>query len=146
VARRPPIVSPFGRPTSSQVPLKTYNVQIALRILKLISVQGGVLGGFCSHNYAHTNDSAQRRLPRALKGIDFAVYAAFQALGLPVKVAPTINFQGGYGGISLRDVRANGGLEVSKSAGKNLRKYQEQGDKGVCLEYEGEDLSDGEPI
>ncbi len=146
MARRPPIVSPFGRPTSSQVPLKTYNVQIALRILKLISVQGGVLGGFCSHNYAHTNDSAQRRLPRALKGIDFAVYAAFQALGLPVKVAPTINFQGGYGGISLRDVRANGGLEVSKSAGKNLRKYQEQGDKGVCLEYEGEDLSDGEPI
>lgn len=74
------------------------------------------------------------------------MYAEFQALGLPVKVAPTTNFQGGYGGISLRDVRVNGGLEVSKSAGKNFRKYQEQGDKGVCLEYEGEDLSDRELI
>lgn len=73
------------------------------------------------------------------------MYAAFQALGLPVKVAPTINFRGGYGGISLKDVRANGGLEISKSAGENLRKFQEQGDKGVYLEYEGEDLSDGEP-
>lgn len=100
---------------------------------------------FCCHKYAHTNDFAQRRLPRALKGVEFAVNAAFQAPGLPVKVAPTIKFRGGYGGISLRDVRANGGLEVSKSAGKTLRQFQEQGGKRVCLEYEGEDSSDEEP-
>ena len=36
--------------------------------------------------------------------------------------------------------------KVSKSAGEELQKFHAQGDRNVCLEYEGEDLSNEKPI
>jgi hypothetical protein len=67
------------------------------------------------------------------------VYAAFRALGVAIKVAPIMKFRGGYGGISLGDPRTNEGLEVSKSAGEKFQKFQQRGDRDICLEFEGED-------
>ena len=47
---------------------------------------GGVLGFHCTHQYAHTNGTANRRLPHALKGIDVVLYSVFRSLGLKVHV------------------------------------------------------------
>lgn len=77
-------------------PLNTSDIQIALT-----SVLGGVLGVYCSHKYAHTNGSAERRLPSALKGVDFAVYAAFRALGLAIKVEPILDDSWGFDDVRL---------------------------------------------
>ena len=67
------------------------------------------------------------------------MYTAFRALDIAVKVAPIMKFRSGYGGISLGDLRANEGLEVSKSTGEKLQKFQQRGDRDIYLEYEGED-------
>lgn len=51
---------------------------------------GGVLGFHCTHQYAHTNGTANRRLPHALKGIDVVLYSVFRSLGLKVHVRPVL--------------------------------------------------------
>ena len=66
-----------------------------------------VFGMFCHHQYDHTNVSAAKRLPEVLKGVDLALYVACQALGLEVKVAPILEIDGAYGGISLEEWHAN---------------------------------------
>ncbi len=75
-----------------------------------------VFGMFCVHEYAHTNASAAKQLPKALKGIDLALYVACQALGLKVKVAPILEIDNDYGGISLEELHVNGsgGHEVHR--------------------------------
>ncbi|OJJ97431.1 hypothetical protein ASPACDRAFT_123315 [Aspergillus aculeatus ATCC 16872] len=52
--------------------------------------QGGVLGVFCSHAYAHTSNDAHVRLPRALKGADLVVYSVLKSLGAEVSVLPVL--------------------------------------------------------
>ncbi|RAK82179.1 2OG-Fe(II) oxygenase [Aspergillus fijiensis CBS 313.89] len=52
--------------------------------------QGGVLGMFCSHAYAHTSNDAHVRLPRALKGADLVVYSVLKTLGAEVSVLPVL--------------------------------------------------------
>ncbi|KAL2046621.1 hypothetical protein ABVK25_011702 [Lepraria finkii] len=41
---------------------------------------GGTLGFYCRHAYAHTNDYHNERLPMALKGLDAVFYATFYHL------------------------------------------------------------------
>ncbi|RAL14764.1 2OG-Fe(II) oxygenase [Aspergillus homomorphus CBS 101889] len=57
-------------------------------------VQGGVLGMFCSHAYAHASDDADARLPRALKGADLVVYSVLKLLGAQVNVLPILRRDG----------------------------------------------------
>ncbi len=45
---------------------------------------GGILGMFCTHGYAHNTHSGAGALPGVLKGADMAVFAVFRALGLRV--------------------------------------------------------------
>lgn len=97
---------------------------------------------FCSHKYAHNDESAQDRLPSTLKGIDFAVYAAFQALGLHVKAVPIMKIRGSYGGVSTRNSHASRNIGISKSAHEKLRRCQKRGETNIRLHYEYEDLSD----
>ncbi|PYH85821.1 hypothetical protein BO82DRAFT_326637 [Aspergillus uvarum CBS 121591] len=52
--------------------------------------QGGVLGMFCFHAYAHTSNDAHVRLPRALKGADLVVYSVLKSLGAEVSVLPVL--------------------------------------------------------
>ncbi|KAL8649749.1 MAG: hypothetical protein Q9210_004216, partial [Variospora velana] len=107
--------------------------------------RGQVLGVFCVCEYDHTSASAQQRFPNALEGPDFVVYAVCRALGLPVKVAPILMRNGGYGGITLEDFRANRGTEVSASAIAQLQNFQQQGNSNnLRLRYEGEDESSNE--
>ena len=51
---------------------------------------GGILGFHCTHQYAHTNGTANRRLPHALKGIDVVLYSVFRSLGMKVHVRPVL--------------------------------------------------------
>jgi hypothetical protein len=57
---------------------------------------GGILGMFCTHAYAHNTRAAGAALPGALKGADMALYAVFRALGLRVDVRAVFPRDGDY--------------------------------------------------
>ncbi|KAL4922136.1 hypothetical protein BDW62DRAFT_197372 [Aspergillus aurantiobrunneus] len=59
---------------------------------------GGVLGIFCSHAYAHSSKLADSQLPRALNGADLVLYSAFKSLGIDVEVLPVLENDGQYSG------------------------------------------------
>ncbi|KAJ0422048.1 hypothetical protein BJY00DRAFT_311449 [Aspergillus carlsbadensis] len=60
---------------------------------------GGVLGFFCSHAYAHASPLAETHLPRALKGADLVLYSVFRSLGIEVSILPILDSdKGRYGG------------------------------------------------
>ncbi|KAF1988018.1 hypothetical protein K402DRAFT_462390 [Aulographum hederae CBS 113979] len=52
--------------------------------------KGGRLGIACSHKYAHTHQQSIEVLPSALKGVDMAVFEAFQAHELDVSLLPVV--------------------------------------------------------
>ncbi|KLU88234.1 hypothetical protein MAPG_07221 [Magnaporthiopsis poae ATCC 64411] len=49
---------------------------------------GGILGIYCTHAYAHSTEAGGKALPSVLKGADMAVYAVFRAHGLKVFIRP----------------------------------------------------------
>jgi hypothetical protein len=49
---------------------------------------GGVLGVYCSHDYAHASGTIERRLPGMLKGQDAALWSICETLGLPQVALP----------------------------------------------------------
>ncbi|THV47546.1 hypothetical protein BGAL_0304g00180 [Botrytis galanthina] len=51
---------------------------------------GGVIGFYCDHLYAHTQDDTDDIMPYALKGIDMTNFNTFQSLGLVVKACPVL--------------------------------------------------------
>lgn len=51
---------------------------------------GGLLGIYCTHAYAHSTQAGSKALPSVLKGADMAVYAVFRAHGLKVWVRPVL--------------------------------------------------------
>jgi len=53
--------------------------------------KGGTLGFHCAHQYAHTNNTANKRLPHALKGIDVVIFTIFKSLGLKTEVRPVLD-------------------------------------------------------
>ena len=55
---------------------------------RFLTEQGGTLGFYCAHQYAHATNDANIRLPWALKGIDVVIFTVFQRLGLEVEVRP----------------------------------------------------------
>ena len=48
----------------------------------------GIIGFHCTHQYAHTDSTANRRLPHALKGIDVVLYSVLRSLGSKVQSVP----------------------------------------------------------
>ena len=52
--------------------------------------KGGVLGFYCQHAYAHTNQNSCSRLPYALKGVDAHIYSIFHHIGLETKIRPVM--------------------------------------------------------
>ncbi|KAF2847448.1 hypothetical protein T440DRAFT_520817 [Plenodomus tracheiphilus IPT5] len=52
---------------------------------------GGVLGKYCSHAYAHTTREGISALPRVLKGHDMIALTIFRALGLAAAVSPVLD-------------------------------------------------------
>ncbi|WEW55731.1 oxidoreductase [Emydomyces testavorans] len=83
-----PIVQPTSFPLYEQVKV--------LLDQRSFFTQGGVLGAFCSHSYAHTSGQSYWLFPRKLKGSDMALYAVLQSLGLPVKVRPVLEVDSEY--------------------------------------------------
>ncbi|KAB5526431.1 hypothetical protein GE09DRAFT_1229269 [Coniochaeta sp. 2T2.1] len=57
---------------------------------------GGILGIYCTHAYAHSTQSGGKALPAVLKGTDMAVYAVFRAHGLKVYVRPVVKWTRWY--------------------------------------------------
>ncbi|KAH7381399.1 hypothetical protein DE146DRAFT_773172 [Phaeosphaeria sp. MPI-PUGE-AT-0046c] len=49
---------------------------------------GGLLGKYCSHAYAHATKAAASALPSVLKGSDMVAFEVFRALGIKVFVNP----------------------------------------------------------
>ncbi|KAI4172993.1 MAG: hypothetical protein LQ348_006656 [Seirophora lacunosa] len=66
---------------------------------------GGLIGFFCHHQYAHAHGSGRKSLPHAFKGVDLAVYSVFHSLRLKAGVHPIIkNKSGEMGGMSMREL------------------------------------------
>lgn len=59
-------------------------------VLPAKSLQGGTLGFYCTHAYAHSDDGSRKRLPFALKGVDMIIYTVFKSLGLDVEILPVL--------------------------------------------------------
>ena len=69
----------------------------------LIPLIGGILGFFCHHQYAHTNESGRKSIPHAFKGIDLAIYSVFRQFKLVVGIHPIIkNREDAFGGIPMK--------------------------------------------
>ncbi|EJT70669.1 hypothetical protein GGTG_11692 [Gaeumannomyces tritici R3-111a-1] len=51
---------------------------------------GGLLGVYLTHAYAHSTRAGRKALPSVLKGADMAVYAVFRAHGLKVWIRPVL--------------------------------------------------------
>ncbi|TVY47844.1 hypothetical protein LOCC1_G002936 [Lachnellula occidentalis] len=77
--------------------------------------QGGMLGFHCAHQYAHTNNTANQRLPHALKGIDVVIYTIFKSLGLETQVRPVLDHEFNEDWADWSDVHFNE-LEYERSA------------------------------
>ena len=49
---------------------------------------GGVLGVYCSHDYAHASSTVNWRLPGTMKGVDAVVWTICEIFDLPVVALP----------------------------------------------------------
>lgn len=54
--------------------------------------QGGTMGFYCGHHYAHTMKAQSRRLPYALKGCDAIFYSVFRHLGYDLGLRPILQW------------------------------------------------------
>ncbi|KAH6644873.1 hypothetical protein C7974DRAFT_440487 [Boeremia exigua] len=57
---------------------------------------GGLLGKYCSHAYAHATKEGASALPAALKGSDMVAYEIFKSLGVPVAIRPELDIKGKF--------------------------------------------------
>lgn len=69
-----------------------HNLAIEALKSKEFMREGWVLGFYCQHAYAHTNESHSDRLPYALKGVDAIFYSIFYHMDLDVEVKPVLDF------------------------------------------------------
>ncbi|KAH8722970.1 hypothetical protein GQ44DRAFT_657499 [Phaeosphaeriaceae sp. PMI808] len=53
--------------------------------------QGGIIGKYCTHAYAHATSAGIRSLPRVLKGSDMVTYEVFRSLGVWVGLRSIID-------------------------------------------------------
>jgi hypothetical protein len=80
---------------------------------------GGVLGIYCTHSYAHSTQAGGGALPAVLKGADMAVYAVFRALGLSVRVRPVMTREDwGWAWASAEEEGAEGNTRVGRRLGE----------------------------
>jgi hypothetical protein len=75
-----PLFSPSSLPLYTQLE--------ELLVDKTFFPDGVILGFYCGHRYAHTNSTANARLPAALKGVDGALYSVLKHLNIEVSVRP----------------------------------------------------------
>ncbi|KAE8374846.1 hypothetical protein BDV26DRAFT_269247 [Aspergillus bertholletiae] len=126
--KEPEHVSTFI-PTSSVEPwtLPIYSQLDALFHNPQFFPNGGVIGIYCAHAYAHTSEDAEINVPRTLKGSDLVFYAVFKALGAKLKIRPVLDRYGDY--YEDDDREPQGGDLV----GDTLHSYQ---NSGASTEYD----------
>jgi hypothetical protein len=56
--------------------------------------EGGTMGFYCSHTYAHNRAKTESLMPYALKGVDAILFSVFHALGMKVTVRPILGQEG----------------------------------------------------
>ncbi|KAL8788905.1 MAG: hypothetical protein Q9213_001428 [Squamulea squamosa] len=76
--------------------------------------EGGCIGFFRHHAYAHSTEAGRKLIPDAFKGVDLAIYSAFASLGLDVGVHPILHrktsvtwhddVESGWGGMSAKEL------------------------------------------
>lgn len=97
---------------------------------------GGVIGFYCHHQYAHSQESGRKSIPAGFKGVDLAIYSVFHILGLEVGVHPIVEneFQK-MGGLSHRDL-----MKGPRAHGKGDYVYNRLDElKSQHLKYADED-------
>ncbi|KAF5871910.1 uncharacterized protein Bfra_008936 [Botrytis fragariae] len=84
---------------------------------------GGVIGFYCNHLYAHTQEDTDDVMPYALKGIDMTIFNTFQSLGLVVKAYPVLRLD------HCRNI-VDGGESESESEDENKYRSENESDDG----------------
>ncbi|KAI8931577.1 hypothetical protein NX059_011231 [Plenodomus lindquistii] len=72
-----------------QLPLYT-EIKAALSN-PLFMTEGGLLGKYCSHAYAHGTEEGVSALPRVLKGTDMVIFGVLRSLGMAAFVRPILD-------------------------------------------------------
>lgn len=82
----------FSDPPAVSVSSAPFHSLLSLLLRSpLFMPNGGKLGIFCHHGYAHTSESTVKNLnPRMLKGGDSVIYEAARALGLKCDFVPVV--------------------------------------------------------
>lgn len=62
----------------------------------LFMPQGGILGKYCSHAYAHCTEEGISALPGVLKGADMVIFRVLQSLGMKARVRPVLDTRDDY--------------------------------------------------
>ncbi|KAF2804168.1 uncharacterized protein BDZ99DRAFT_452136 [Mytilinidion resinicola] len=71
--------------------LPLYDAILSMLELPAFMKEGGLVGVYCSHAYAHTHEEGIKHLPGSLKGSDMALYEIFKALNLEVNLKPILD-------------------------------------------------------
>ena len=70
---------------------KLSNPRTSYRQVVLLSkflIIGGVLGIYCSHDYAHASSTVNQRLPGTMKGLDALIWTTCEIFNLPIVALP----------------------------------------------------------
>ncbi|KAH8592989.1 hypothetical protein B0O99DRAFT_226059 [Bisporella sp. PMI_857] len=92
--------------------------------------EGGDLGWFCEHMYAHTDQTFDHRCPQALKGLDFVLLSVFQSLGLKPEMRPV------HEGVHNRGYSDEDNEPKSTVVGRRFRP----------VEYSNSEIGEGESV
>ncbi|KAL2865967.1 2OG-Fe(II) oxygenase [Aspergillus lucknowensis] len=118
-----PIGGVIPSPTATVDPrtLSMYGWMRNLLIDEEFMKEGGVLGFFCSHAYAHSSKLAHAQLPRGLKGADLVLYSVLKSLGVDVDILPILESNGHYG-------KGNAALEITGKPQQHRQSYMDRYD------------------
>ena len=70
-----------------------YNLAVETLNSKDFMREGGILGFYCQHAYAYTDQSPGDRLPYTLNGVNALSYSIFHHMDMDVTVKPVLDFE-----------------------------------------------------
>lgn len=98
-------IGKLAQPVSTPDHLPLFDIARRMLLQPRFMRRGGILGFFCHHQYAHSQESGRKTVPGAFKGVDLAIFSVFHALGLKVGIHPIVyNRDARMGGLSSREL------------------------------------------
>ncbi|KAL9129394.1 MAG: hypothetical protein Q9175_007307 [Cornicularia normoerica] len=78
-------IGKLAQPVSNPHHLPLFDIAREMLLQQNFMRQGGILGFFCHHQYAHSQESGRKSIPGAFNGVDLAIFSVFNAFGLEIQ-------------------------------------------------------------